>query len=87
MYQLCNHPLMDFNQAFHSYDTLEGANCQTLFGRKASQQEAAIEAVQKNGLHQIRDVEQSCFEEMPETYGMFCERLECLRAVDADHRQ
>ncbi|MCD7883000.1 MAG: hypothetical protein LUI87_04725 [Lachnospiraceae bacterium] len=81
------HPLMDFNQAFQSYDTLEGANCQTLFGRKASQREAAIEAVQKNGLHQIREVEQSCFEEMPETYGMFCKRLTCLRAADAAHRR
>ncbi|MCD7765994.1 MAG: hypothetical protein LUH53_05675 [Lachnospiraceae bacterium] len=75
------HKLMDFNRAFYSYDTLEGANCQTLFDRKASQRAAAIEAVQTNGLHQLRDVEKSWFEELPEAYGMFCERLECLKGV------
>ncbi|MCC8104868.1 MAG: hypothetical protein LIO99_02460 [Clostridiales bacterium] len=115
------HKLMDFNQAFHSYDTLEGANCQTLatpngeailgseacsalagghprpvggisaerrrggaimLRRKVSQKEAAVEAVHKNGLHQLRDVEKSCFEELPDVYEMFCKRLECLKAAE-----
>lgn len=28
---LCLHKLMDFNQSFQAYDTLDGGNCQTLF--------------------------------------------------------
>ena len=35
------HPLMDFNQSFLAYDTLDGANCQTLFGRRGTQRQAA----------------------------------------------
>ena len=31
------HPLMDFNQAFHSYEDLEGANCQTVFPERMTQ--------------------------------------------------
>lgn len=54
------HKLMDFNQAFQAYDRLEGANCQTLFGRHATQQEAAIDAVKHIGLNQKRAVEKSC---------------------------
>ncbi|MBR3365085.1 MAG: hypothetical protein IKG53_09470, partial [Solobacterium sp.] len=41
----CLHKLMDFNRAFHAYDTLEGANAQTLFRLGATQKEAAVEAV------------------------------------------
>ena len=36
------HKLMDFNQSFHEYDSLEGANCQTVFWRKVSQKEAPL---------------------------------------------
>ncbi len=73
------YPLMDFNQAFHAYQTLEGANCQTLWGRHCSQMEAAQEAVKKNGLHQLQDVADECFAELPQYREMFCRRLEVLR--------
>ena len=46
------HKLMDFNRAFYSYDTLDGANCQTVFGEKMTQKEAAVQAVKKIGLNQ-----------------------------------
>ena len=46
------YPLMDFNKAFLSYNTVEGALCQTAETR-ISQKQAAIEAVQKIGLNQI----------------------------------
>lgn len=58
---------------------IEGANCQTLFGRHASQQDAAIEAVKRIGLNQISDVKITCFERLPQYYDMFCRRLECLK--------
>ena len=75
------HKLMDFNQAFHSYDTLEGANCQTLFGRHATQKEAAEEAVKKIGLNQIKPIEESLFKNLPQYYEMFCRRLEGLKKI------
>ena len=31
------HKLMDFNQAFHAYDKIEGSNCQTGFGERMTQ--------------------------------------------------
>lgn len=55
------HKLMDFNQAFYSYDTMEGANCQTTFGVKMNQQEAAAEAVKKIGMHQLHDIKKNGF--------------------------
>lgn len=76
------HKLMDFNQAFHSYDTLDGANCQTCFRARINQKEAAIEAVKKIGLNQIREVEKSCFVHLPEYYEMFVKRLNMLREYD-----
>lgn len=75
------HKLMDFNQSFLSYDTIEGANCQTLFGKRATQKEAAMEAVCKIGLNQIDEVERSCFSELPQYYEMFCKRLEVLKGI------
>ena len=48
------YPVMDFNQCFQAYDTLEGANCQTVLPAKMTQREAAVEAVKKIGLPQIR---------------------------------
>lgn len=74
------HDLMDFNQAFHSYDDLEGANCQTMFGEHVSQREAARQAVSEVGLNQVKDVREELFEELPQYYEMFCRRLEILRA-------
>lgn len=75
------HKLMDFNQSFLSYDTIEGANCQTLFGKRGTQKEAAMEAVRKIGLNQINEVERSCFSELPQYYEMFCKRLEVLKGM------
>ena len=45
------YPIMDFNQSFGCYDTLEGANCQTVYPERKTQREAAIEAVQQIGFH------------------------------------
>lgn len=73
--------LMDFNQAFHSYDHLEGANCLTMFGEQVSQKEAAIEAVTAIGLNQLKEVDKAVFQELPEVYEMFCKRLELLKMV------
>ncbi len=76
------HKLMDFNQAFHAYDTLEGANSQTLFGRKATQKEAAMEAVSRIGLNQIKEVEKPLFHNLPQYWDMFQERLYVLKQVE-----
>lgn len=73
--------LMDFNQAFHSYDDINGANCQTMFGERITQKDAAIRAVEHIGLNQIKDVSQDVFYELPQFYEMFCQRLHLLRAV------
>lgn len=75
------HKLMDFNQAFHSYDTLEGANCQTAFGVKMTQQEAAVEAVKAIGLNQVKEVKEEIFNELPQYYEMFKKRLEHLKSI------
>ena len=70
------YPIMDFNMSFGSYDTLEGANCQTIFPRKKTQREAAIEAVRKVGLNQIKEIPEEIFQEAPEWKEMFFRRLE-----------
>lgn len=72
--------LMDFNQAFYSYDSLDGSNCQTMFGEHISQKDAAVRAVKKIGLNQIKEVNKACFNELPQFYDMFCERLAILKA-------
>ena len=51
--KLC--PLMDFNKSFLSYDTIDGARCQTS-SRRLSQREAAQEAVRAVGLNRIAEV-------------------------------
>ena len=38
------HPLMDFNQYFSAYDTLEGANCQTVMPSGMTHKEVALVA-------------------------------------------
>lgn len=75
------HDLMDFNQAFHSYDTLEGANCLTMFGQHLSQREAAVRSVKEIGLNQISEIDQGIFNELPQFYEMFWKRLELLKAL------
>ena len=47
------YPLMDFNKAFQAYDTAEGARCLTADG-SLSQRDAALMAVRKIGLNQVR---------------------------------
>lgn len=71
------YPLMDFNKAFLSYETIDGALCQTT-DRRISQKQAAIEAVQKVGLNQVKDVEKNWFND-EKTADMFFERLEVLK--------
>lgn len=77
------YPIMDFNQSFGSYDTIDGANCQTVYPEKRTQREAAIEAVRNIGLHQIKDIDGDLFEDKIEWKTMFFRRLEELKnAVD-----
>lgn len=79
---VCLHKLMDFNQAFHAYDLIDGANCQTVFGRHMTQREAAVQAVTKAGLNQLREIDRAVFAEMPQYYDMFLRRLELLESVE-----
>ncbi len=73
--------LMDFNQAFNSYDNIEGSNCQTMFGEHVNQKEAAIKSVEKIGLNQIKEVRKEFFSELPQFYEMFYRRLELLKSI------
>ncbi len=77
------HDLMDFNQAFRSYDTIEGSNCQTMFGEHMNQKEAAIRAVEEIGLNQMKEVKKEYFNELPQFYEMFCKRLELLKSIES----
>ncbi|MBR4982104.1 MAG: hypothetical protein IKY94_06065 [Lachnospiraceae bacterium] len=76
------YPLMDFNQCFGSYDTIDGANCQTVLPRKMTQKEAAIEAVKVVGLKQIAEVDMKWFDEMEHVKEMFLKRLNILKEVE-----
>lgn len=71
------YPLMDFNKAFGSYGTLDGSVCQTS-DRRMTQREAAIEAVRAVGLNQIREIDETWFDD-EKTKDMFFARLNCLR--------
>ena len=68
--------LMDFNKSFLSYDTIDGAKCQTT-DKKITQREAAIEAVKKIGLNKISEVKKEWFSNEQECE-MFFIRLEIL---------
>ena len=74
------HDLMDFNQSFLAYDTIEGAGCLTTVDRKISQKDAAIEAVNQIGLNQIAEIQPEWFAGCEEEYQMFRQRLQLLRA-------
>lgn len=76
------YPLMDFNQCFKAYDTLDGANCQTVFPRRMTQREAALEAVQAVGLRQTKDIDFSIFEDWKNEAIMFQQRLQELKKAD-----
>lgn len=73
------YPIMDFNQCFQSYDTLEGANCQTVLPTKMTQREAAVEAVKKIGLPQIREMDMAEFGDRKKEAEMFQKRLAELK--------
>lgn len=72
------HDLMDFNRSFRAYDTIDGANCQTIRSRSLSQKEAALEAVRANGLNQISEIDRDWFAGRDAVYEMFCRRLSVL---------
>lgn len=77
--KLCGlYPLMDYNKSFLSYDTVDGARCQTIKSRRLSQREAAIEAVHAVGLNQLKEVPVSWFHDS-KCSNMFFRRLELLR--------
>ena len=69
--------LMDFNKAFEAYDTPEGAKCLTT-PVKMTQKEAAVEAVKKIGLNQIKEVERKYFTDAAR-WEMFEKRLALLK--------
>ena len=73
------HPLMDFNQSFQMYDSLDGANCQTCFGERMNQKQAALQAVERVGLNQICSIEDEWFQYFPEYMEMFKKRLDILK--------
>lgn len=75
------YPLMDFNQCFGAYDTLDGANCLTVGTRGVSQREAAIEAVKHIGLRQIREMDMNRFGDMKKEAEMFRKRLDELKKL------
>ena len=70
---------MDFNKSFLSYDTVDGAKCQTT-DKKITQREAAIEAVKKVGLNQISEVQKEWFFDEAECQ-MFFKRLDILKNI------
>lgn len=82
------HPLMDFNRAFRSYDTLDGAKCLTTV-ENMSQKDAAVMGVQKIGLNQTDDLPADlpeCFRELNNQSGMrldrmFIRRMELLQTA------
>jgi len=71
------HPLMDYNKAFLSYDTTEGVRCLPR-GENYTQKQAALEAVDKIGLNQIKEVKPEWFENDVECR-MFFTRLFILK--------
>lgn len=86
------HPLMDFNRAFRSYDTLDGARCLTT-EQLMSQKDAAIIGVRKVGLNLVRDLP----EDIPALFRnlndlvkkqldtLFMQRLELLMKTSMGH--
>lgn len=79
------YPIMDFNQSFGSYDTIDGANCQTVYPRRKTQREAAIDAVHCVGLRQIKEIDEALFEDKTAWKTMFFRRLEELK--NEDHKK
>ncbi len=77
------YPLMDFNQSFGAYDTIDGAMCLPVFPKRMTQREAALEGVRKIGLRQIHEVDMDIFGERTAEAEMFRRRLaELKKAVN-----
>ena len=70
---------MDFNKAFLSYTTEDGAACQTA-AEKVSQKEAAVEAVRRVGLNLLRPLDDVRFPD-EQTKTMFFTRLQILQTA------
>lgn len=71
--------LMDFNRAFQSYDTIDGAGCLTT-EKKMSQRQAAEEAVNEIGLPMITEIDPKWFIE-ESIKDMFFKRFEVLQSI------
>ena len=78
------HPLMDYNKAFLSYETLDGTLCHTT-EQRMSQRQAAEEAVRIIGLNQVREVDLAWFDD-EKTADMFLRRLDCLKSVAKERK-
>ena len=76
------HPLMDFNQAFHSYEDLDGANCQTVFPERMTQREAAVRAAEQAGLNQSAEIRRDWFSGREKEYEMLMRRLDILKKAE-----
>lgn len=74
------HPLMDMNRAFFAYEDIEGAGCLPEYRRRISQREGAVEAVQKIGLRQVREIDPAWFAGREAWYEMLKKRLEILKS-------
>ncbi len=80
------HPLMDFNRAFRSYDTLEGAKCLTT-DENISQMEAALRGAKAIGFRPVKELPDHLpdfFHDLNSLFGanlddMFQRRLDVLR--------
>lgn len=72
--------LMDFNKSFLSYDTIDGAKCQTT-DKRITQREAAIDAVKHIGLNKISEIQREWFSDKKECE-IFFRRLEILKQYD-----
>lgn len=75
------YPLMDFNQSFLDYDTIDGAGCLTVYPERMSQREAAQKAVAEIGLNQTAEIEETVFKTRPQWKEMFYRRLSELKKV------
>ena len=76
------YPIMDLNKSFESYDTMDGANCQTVLPKRQTQREAAIDAVREIGMNQICEIREEMFRDALQWKDMFFARLEELKKYD-----
>lgn len=74
------HPLMDFNQAFQSYGKIDGANCLSILPKHMTQREAAMQAVSRIGLNQVREIDPRWFRGREDDYQMLIRRMDLLSA-------